>query len=110
LVPLKRGSEIGFTPTNYYANREELERDPSLKQRGPLDIHLHACIHIDFGLRDDLLGDHQDATAAEIDRASRAREKRSFGKRAETNAEVQRIAKLEAALHWIGLYSAVTYF
>jgi hypothetical protein len=48
LVALERGREIGGPVTNHSANREELQGNPSIQQRGPLNTDLHPCSDADF--------------------------------------------------------------
>lgn len=64
-----------------------------MQHAGPLNAHFHQR-----PLKDWVLGVHQDATAANIDGTARARKTGPFGKIAETDPQVDGIAKLYPAL------------
>jgi len=75
LVSLKSGGENGCFETKNSANRDQLERNPSIQQCRPLNTYLHTSTRADR-VSGEVLGDHQDATAAQIEGAAHARETR----------------------------------
>ena len=79
------------------ANRDQLQRSPAVQQERPLNTHYHQPSHIQL-----MLGGHQNATTAQIDGQTLARDKRSGCGTAVANVQVQRVAKFDPALRLSG--------